>query len=395
MSVNSIPATAATFSLDTSIIPQTVLLPLSQQKVGRVITIADSGGSANINPITISTQVANLFQTGSNIYVISSPYQSYTFLSKNNSVWSLTGSVNPPVYTSSLFYNNISIYQNIQANGNLYVAGGISSPTISTIQGNITSSSNYFNTVNANALAIAGTISASLTASILNSLQTNPVLNSITVLSLNSTLQGLGTLGYISTPALIQTSNYFRGTLQNWSTAVSSVANFTSNTSNFFRNTSNYYKGLTLFDISTAIISTGKIVGSGGSGGSTLSSLFVGAQSTQNFIKFWGKTGEYNNTVIAEQSTGSTTGELMMFKGSSVADQFRFQTTGRMLFETGVSSRNFDNAPQLSTATMIITANSNVGILTNNPIYTLDVAGTGRFQTSLTVGSLSLGIYFA
>ena len=84
-----------------------------------------------------------------------------------------------------------------------------------------------------------------------------------------------------------------------------------------------------------------------------------------------------------------------MFKGSSVADQFRFQTTGRMLFETGVSSRNFDNAPQLSTATMIITANSNVGILTNNPIYTLDVAGTGRFQTSLTVGSLSLGIYFA
>jgi hypothetical protein len=392
MSVNSIPATAATFSVDTSIIAQTVLLPLSQQKVGRVITIADSGGSANINPITISTQVANLFQTGSNIYVISSPYQSYTFLSKNNSLWSLTGSVNPPVYTSSLFYNNISIYQNIQANGNLYVAGGISSPTISTIQGNITSSSNYFNTVNANALAIAGTISASLTASILNSLQTNPVLNSITVLSLNSTLQGLGTLGYISTPALIQTSNYFRGTLQNWSTAVSSVANFTSNTSNFFRNTSNYYKGLTFFDISTAIISTGKIAGSGGS---TLSSLFVGAQSTQNFIKFWGRNGEYNNTVIAEQSTGSTTGELMMFKGSSVADQFRFQTTGRMLFETGVTSRNFDNAPQLSTATMIITANSNVGILTNNPIYTLDVAGTGRFQTSLTVGSLSLGIYFA
>lgn len=395
MSVNSIPATATTFSLDTTIIPKTVLLPLSQQKVGRVITIADSGGSANLNPITISTQVANLFQNGSNLYIISSPYQSYTFLSKNNSVWSLTGSINPPIFTSSLFYNNISVYQNITANGNLYVTGGISSPTISTIQGNITNTSNYFNTVNANALAIAGTISASLTASILDSLQTNPVLNSITVLSLNSTLQGLGTLGYISTPALIQTSNYFRGTLQNWSTAVSSVANFTSNTSNFFRNTSNYYKGLTIFDVSTAIISTGKIVGSGGSGGSTLSSLFVGGQSTQNFIKFWGRSGEYNNTVIAEQSTGSTTAELMMFKGSSVADQFRFQTTGRMLFETGVSSRNFDNAQQLSTATMIITATSNVGILTNNPIYTLDVAGTGRFQTSLTVGTLSLGIFFA
>ena len=126
-----------------------------------------------------------------------------------------------------------------------------------------------------------------------------------------------------------------------------------------------------------------------------MSSIFIGGQSTQNYIKFWGKIGEYNNTVIAEQSTGSTTAELMMFKGSSVADQFRFQTTGRILFETGVTARNFNNAPQLSTATMIITANSNVGILTNNPIYTLDVAGTGRFQTSLTTGTLSLGIYFA
>ena len=126
-----------------------------------------------------------------------------------------------------------------------------------------------------------------------------------------------------------------------------------------------------------------------------MSSIFVGGQSTQNFIKFWGKIGEYNNTVIAEQSTGISTAELMLFKGSSISDQFRFQTTGRMLFETGVSGRNFTNAPALSTATMIITANSNVGILTNNPIYTLDVAGTGRFQTSLTAGTLSLGIYFA
>ena len=127
----------------------------------------------------------------------------------------------------------------------------------------------------------------------------------------------------------------------------------------------------------------------------TATNIRIGNNQNQSLLTFYGLRGAFNNTVIAEQSTGSTTAELMMFKGSSVADQFRFQTTGRMLFETGVAPRNFNNAPQLSTATMIITANSNVGILTNNPIYTLDVAGTGRFQTSLTAGTLSLGIYFA
>ena len=392
MSVLSVQATATTIPVATNLLSQTVLLPLAQQKLGRVITITDATGSANINPIIVSTQTTNLFQNGSNLYTLSTPYQSYTFLSKNNSTWTLSGTVNPPTYTSSIFFNNISIYQNITATGNLYVAGGISSPTISTFQGNLIDTSNYFNSVNTTGLALAGYISAPLTEAVLATIQTNPTLNSITVLSLTSTLQGLGTFGYASTLYVQQTSNYFKNTLQNWSTPVSSVSIFTSNTSNFFRNTSNYYKSLTLFDISTAIISTGKITGSGGS---TMSSIFVGGQSTQNFIKFWGKIGEYNNTVIAEQSTGISTAELMLFKGSSISDQFRFQTTGRMLFETGVSGRNFTNAPALSTATMIITANSNVGILTNNPIYTLDVAGTGRFQTSLTAGTLSLGIYFA
>lgn len=392
MAALSIPATATSLQVNTSLVSQTVLLPLSQQKLGRVITITDVAGTANLNPIFVSTQVTNLFPNGSNLYTLSTSFQSYTFLSKNNSTWALTGSINPPTYTSSIYYNNLTVYQNILASGSLYVNGSISSPTISTFQGNLIDTSNYFNQVNTTGLALAGYISASLTAAILNTLQTTPLLNEVTYLSLNSTVTGLGTLGYASTVYVNQTSNYFKNTLQDWSTSISTASLFTSNSSNFFRNTSNYFKNYTLFDISTAIVSTGKITGSGGS---TMSSIFIGGQSTQNYIKFWGKIGEYNNTVIAEQSTGSTTAELMMFKGSSVADQFRFQTTGRILFETGVTARNFNNAPQLSTATMIITANSNVGILTNNPIYTLDVAGTGRFQTSLTTGTLSLGIYFA
>jgi len=126
----------------------------------------------------------------------------------------------------------------------------------------------------------------------------------------------------------------------------------------------------------------------------------VGSSSNQNFIKFWGSIGEYNNTVIAQQSTGASSSELLMFEGSSINDQIRFQTTGGIRFETGVSQpRNFLTATQLATPSMIINSSSNVGILTNNPTYNLDVAGSGRFQTvlsshSATVGALFVGIYF-
>jgi hypothetical protein len=418
MSVISVSTTATTLNIDTRS-PQVVLLPLSRQKIGRVLTVTDYTGYSGYNPILISTQVTNLFDNGSNLYAISSPNKSITFFSKNSFTWGFTGAVIPTVYTSTLSYTNLAVYQDLLVQGNILLTGNISSPTISSLQNlivnsnasfvsTLTGNSNYFSTgisqivVNATGLAVAGYISSSLINTIVNNLQSNPTLNSITVLSLQSTLAGLGSLGYASTVALNQTSNYYKNTLQNWSSALSSVALYTSNTSNFFWNTSNYIKNYTLFDISTAILSTSKI---GGSGGSTLSSLFLGAQSTQNAIRFWGKRGEYNTTVIAEQSTGSATGELVLFKGSTTSDQLRFQTTGRMLFESGVPSRTFETATALITPTMIITASCNVGIMTNNPIFTLDVGGTGRFQTllstpslytgSLTVGSLSMGIYFA
>ena len=158
--------------------------------------------------------------------------------------------------------------------------------------------------------------------------------------------------------------------------------------------------------ISSGAIFVGGVLASaagGGSatGGSTISSLFVGSSSNQNFIKFWGKRGEYNNTVIAEQSTGTTSGELVFFKGSSISDQIRMQTTGSINFETGVATnRNFVTETALTTPTMTITALSNVGICTNNPQYNLDVAGTARFQTLMSTsavytGALYMSLYFA
>ena len=415
----STTATILNINTNTS---QTVILPLSIQKIGRVLTITDSTGSANIRPITISTQATNLFDTGNSTIVLSNAFQSLTFLSKSPVTWSKTGSNIPIIYNSTLTYNNFLVYEDIVAYGNIYALGGISSPTISSIQGLVTNSnisfistltgnSNYFSTgisqivVNATGLTVAGYISAALIDTVIASVQSNAGIGSLILTNLTSTVDGLGSAGYASTLYVTQTSNFFKNSFQNMSTTLSSIGAVASNSSNFFRNTSNYFKNYTLFDISTAIVSTGKIVGSGGSGGSTLSSLFVGSQDTQNTIRFWGKQGEYDTTVIAEQSTGTTSGELILFKGSTTSDQLRFQTTGRMLFETGVPQRNFCNAITLATPTMILTANSNVGILTANPTFTLDVGGTGRFQTllstpamyagSMTVGALSMGIFFA
>jgi hypothetical protein len=141
--------------------------------------------------------------------------------------------------------------------------------------------------------------------------------------------------------------------------------------------------------------------GSGGVGGSTLSSLFVGSSSNQNFIKFWGREGEYNNAAIVEQSTGGVTGEVLTFKGSSINDQLRFQTTGSIRFETGVSQpRDINSANQLAIPSLLINSSSNVGIMTNNPAYTLDVTGSARFTTlmsttNLYAGAFYMGLYFA
>ena len=149
------------------------------------------------------------------------------------------------------------------------------------------------------------------------------------------------------------------------------------------------------------IASAGGGGGTTATGGSTLSSLFVGSSSNANFIKFWGSIGEYNNTVIAQQSTGGTTSELLIFEGSSVNDQVRVQTTGSIRFETGVSQpRNYLTSGQIATPSMVINSSSNVGILTGNPSYNLDVTGTGRFTTLLSTtnlyaGALYMGLYFA
>jgi hypothetical protein len=127
--------------------------------------------------------------------------------------------------------------------------------------------------------------------------------------------------------------------------------------------------------------------------------LLLGGNQYQTPIQFYGLRGNYNNTVIAEQSTGISTQELLLFKGSSLADQIRLQTTGAFRVETGVSARLWPNAPQEASPIFLIdaagnmtvnggtlfadAANGRVGINCNVPTVALDVTGTARAQEAI------------
>ncbi len=104
---------------------------------------------------------------------------------------------------------------------------------------------------------------------------------------------------------------------------------------------------------------------------------YIGNTSTLNQLRYWGLFGNYNNTILAEVSTGSAVGaqEFLVFKGSSASDRIRMQTTGDIRFEPQVAAREFSTATALATPTMILQSNL-VGIATATPIATLDVRGT-------------------
>ena len=122
--------------------------------------------------------------------------------------------------------------------------------------------------------------------------------------------------------------------------------------------------------------------------------LRLGTISTQTAIQFPGLRSNYTGTIVAEQTTGLGTQELLLYKASSISDQIRLQTTGNIVFEAGASARSFPSTTQLATPTLyIVGSTSNVGIGTAAPAATLDVAGTGRFQAlssfALNVSSIN------
>ena len=114
------------------------------------------------------------------------------------------------------------------------------------------------------------------------------------------------------------------------------------------------------------------------------SNILIGTVSSQSYLAFAGLQQQYAQSVLAEVSIGTGLQEMLLFRGSTATDRIRMQTTGSIIFETGVGARVFPAAPSNVTPAMIINTSSNVGIGIAAPTVTLDVAGAGRFQTLST-----------
>jgi len=166
-----IPSTGAFIAVDTSTTSKTIQLPLTGERQGRVITIKDRTGQANINPIIIQTTGQETFQDSSTSYKLSGSFGSVTFIA-NSGKW-------------LLFSNSSESSSTIQGLGTL---GFISSGTV-----NIISTAQLTSTIQG--LGTLGYLSSAITN--LSSIISTP--------QLTSSLQGLATLGYLSTPSLIST----------------------------------------------------------------------------------------------------------------------------------------------------------------------------------------------
>jgi sugar lactone lactonase YvrE len=224
-----------------------------------------------------------------------------------------------------------------------------------------------------------------------------------------STVAGLGTTGYISTASLTSSlvGAQFLGSTVFLSTAIAQISSLS--TVNI-QATTGYVSSLTVdslqigsnaafislgdsiaTSLSTIIVRSG-VVNASQLIASTIStttlftqSTLLGSSSLQTAIQFFGLSGNYTNTVLAEQSTSGTSQEFLVFRGSSASDRIRMQTTGNIVFEPGVTARMWPNTPSNVTPALIINTASNIGILTATPAFPLDVAGIVRAQFMSTL----------
>lgn len=344
----------------------TINLPLTTTLPYRTLTIKHIG-STSLNGITLATQGGDSFEDGTSSYVITSITTFVTFYANTSANrWVLVGGTNPFTQT-------------------------ISSLTVNTINGQ------PYLPISPNDL---------VSTSLLNT-------------SLVSTVQGLGTLGYISTasgggvtsiPLILSTgalltSSLLASTISTTNTLFTNilVARSTNLSSVYISDLQAVKAYISSLSIDELILGTGDGWTDTGplratyisslqenTGSLYTTNLFVGNTSTLNTIRFWGLVGNYNGTYLAEVSTGGAWGaqEFLVFRGSSTNDRIRFQTTGDIRFEPQVAAREFSTATALATPTMILQSNL-VGIGTAAPGTTLDVAGTTR---SLVVSTQQLFI---
>lgn len=419
----------------------TINLPLTTTLPYRTLTIKHIG-STSLNGITLSAQGSDSFEDGTTSYVITRITTFVTFYANAAANrWVLVGGTNTFTQTiSSLTVNTINgqTYLPISP-ANLVSTSFLETTLQSTISGLATSGYISSSQLVSTTIGLVDHLELQSTFAGLGTV--GYISSSQLASSLQSTVRGLGTIGYISsitaatTPAFLSTNAFFTSSLvaSTISTTNTLFANgivaastttralFTSSllvstistTNTLFTNilvarstnlSSVYISSLTGVTGYISSLTTDSLtIGDGNgwvdfgaaravifssiqenTGSLYATTAFIGNTSTLNQLRYWGLFGNYNNTILAEVSTGSAIGaqEFLVFKGSSASDRIRMQTTGDIRFEPQVAAREFSTATALATPTMILQSNL-VGIATATPVTTLDVRGTA-FATILS-----------
>ena len=338
-----------------------------------ITTVSNSGVTNATNLTTVSnsgvTNATNIGTVTTNLTTVSNA--------------GVTNATNIGTVTTNLTTVSNSGVTNATNIGTVSNSGVTNATNIGTVTTNLTTVSNAGVT---NATNI-GTVTTNLTtvsnSGVTNATNIGTVSNSVVT-----------NMGYLTTVSNTVAAGRFTGISTNTISTSLIIAGYVSSPQGYI---SSLIVDALSFSLSNSFISMGDIITTSVSTIQTFTStlttnnLRVGTVSSLNFIAFSGLQQGYNQTVIAEQSTGTGIQELLFFKGSTTTDRIRIQTTGPIVFEPGVSARVFPATGSNATPAMIITTGSNVGIGVAAPTVSLDVAGAGRF-TAVSTNTISTNV---
>ena len=354
--------------------------------VNSTIAKAITASTATISSLTAGVLAASTIQapTVSSLIGLTSSLQANTVSSQTVTASNVQANFlsSLATQTSSLQANTISsqsiLTSSIQANGFSSITLWASTINGFPIGAAFTGSTTYLSAAITNIQqALISSVSANtVTAPLVSSLALN-------VSSINGTVYGsfIGSTTFLSTASGLISS----ATIQNLAATQGYVSSLVVDSFQLGSNAAFFNMGdVIATSLSTIQLNTGILY---------TNSTFIGSSSNQTAIQFYGLQGGYNNTALAEVSTGTGTQEFVVFRGSSASDRIRMQTTGNIVFETGVASRLWPNVASNVTPALIINTLSNVGIQTATPAFPLDVAGAARAQTlssfALNVSSIN------
>ena len=378
---------------------------------GSLLTGLPAAGLTSLPPILSTNFLSTGFLSASNISAITMS-TNFGFFSTISS-----GSIYSRFIGDGSLLTAIPNTGAVLAVSNLVTTNATNITTISnllnSVSTNVTTVSTNLNTLSNNVTTISNTGATNATnittlSNLLNSVSTNVTTVSTNLNTLSNNVTTISNTGATNTTNITTVSNTagtnttnittLSNLLNSVSTNVTTVSTNLNTLSNNVTTISN--TGATnatnittisnlLNSVSTNVTTVSTNLNTLSNNVTTISSirgsnLFIGTVSSLSYLAFPGLQQQYSQTALAEISTGTGLQEMLVFRGSSASDRIRMQTTGSIIFETGVGARVFPAAPSNVIPAMVINTSSNVGIGIAAPTVTLDVAGAGRFQTLST-----------